>query len=237
MEDNDLPRETEYEGEEQCYENAEDEEKYYENREDGQYSKLHIYSNLKKDKCPIEFGDIPIRDDVRKAAKIICRKLVEKTAAKRINRLKHLKFVCVYYAYGELGIVEQPQDIALMVGITKKEMFKAIQTHSELETGFRPKNIKATPEALLERYCEKLELNDHKSDIINIAKRILAKDLTMNDDRMPQVVAGGFLLYYLKINGIIINDEKPELTASKITYKSVETIKSMYKNIYRIDNS
>ncbi len=212
---------------------------YYYEEGDGDipYSKLHVYNIAKQNRCPIDFNDLPIGTDVIEKCKVICRTLMEKTVSKRINRIKHLKFICVFFAYNDLEIVVQPEDIAIMVGITKKEMFKSIQTHSELETGYRPKNIRATPAALLERYCETLEMMDHKDDIIKMAKKILSKDPMIDDEKMPQVIAGGLLMYYLKINGITIKGEKIENTAASVSHKSAETIKSTCKRIYEIDNS
>ena len=124
------------------------------------------------------------------------------SATKRGNRRKQLVFFCIYNAYNELLLPQDPKQIASVVGIKNSEMTKALSMFSEAQTGYQPPAIHVTAIDLLPKYCDNLGLpSDMITDVLAFAQKILNVDTELKET-FPQKVAAGILLYYATTNGI-----------------------------------
>nr|QBK92644.1 MAG: transcription initiation factor IIB [Pithovirus LCPAC401] len=214
-----------------------DEEHYCEG--DNVYTKSEFSYITTKSRCSVDFDFIKIDDHIREQAKIICIKLTANMSSKRIARVKNLQFISIFFAYQKLGIPVQPLDIVdKFKDMTKQDMLTAFHSYNELETGYRPDNIDVTVENILKIYCDKLDINDMYENVVLVAERVFRKNASIKLKNMVQVTAGAVLLHFLRINGIKFeNKEKLEIIVARLTHKSPETIKSLSKKIFIIDNS
>nr|QBK93745.1 MAG: transcription initiation factor IIB [Pithovirus LCPAC406] len=215
----------------------EDEEHYCE--EDNVYTKNEFSYITAKSRCSVDFDSIKIDDHIKEQAKIICIALTANMLPKRIARVKHLQFISIFFAYQKLGIPVQPLDIVdKFEDMTKQDMLTAFHSYNELETGYRPDNIDVTVEDILKIYCDRLDISNMYKDVVLVTERIFKKDSNIKLKNMVQVAAGALLLHFLKINGVSFESgEKLEVIVARLTHKSPETIKSLSKKIFVIDNS
>lgn len=177
-----------------------------------------------------DMDNIMIPDEIKVKAEEIFGKL--NSATKRGNRRKQLVFFCIYNAYNELLLPQDPKQIASVVGIKNSEMTKALSMFSEAQTGYQPPAIHVTAIDLLPKYCDNLGLpSDMVTDILAFAQKILNVDTELKET-FPQKVAAGILLYYATTNGINLNKKE----YAKMIQLSEVTINSMYKYIARLDN-
>ena len=177
-----------------------------------------------------DMDNIMIPDEIKIKAEEIFGKL--NSATKRGNRRKQLVFFCIYNAYNESLLPQDPKQIAYVVGIKNSEMTKALSMFSEAQTGYQPPAIHVTALDLLPKYCENLGLpTDMINDVLAFAQKVLNLDTELKET-FPQKVAAGILLYYATTNGINLNKKE----YAKMIQLSEVTINSMYKYIARLDN-
>ncbi len=213
-----------------------DEEHYCE--EDNVYTKSEFSYITTKARCSVDFDSIKIDDHIKEQAKIICIALTANMLPKRIAKVKHLQFVSIFFAYQKMGIPVQPLDIVDKLDMSKQDMLTAFHSYSELETGYRPDNIDVTVEDILKIYCDKLDINDMYENVVLVAERVFKKNSYIKLKNMVQVAAAALLLHFLKINGVSFgNGKKLETIVANLAHKSPETIKSLSKKIFIIDNS
>nr|QBK93116.1 MAG: transcription initiation factor IIB [Pithovirus LCPAC403] len=211
--------------------------------DEGFYNDEEIYTKdqfnyiAEKNKCPIDFNSLKIDSKVKEEAKIIYFELIKNSQAKRVTKVNHLKFSCIFYAHQRLGIPVQPRDIASSLGMSGENMKAALRRYNELETGYRPYNIEVTVEDLLKIYCEKLNISEKYEDVLIVSNRVFEKDPHIVATRMKQISAASLLLYFLRINGITFKDKKQETIMADLCYKSEATLKVVAKKIFTIDNS
>ncbi len=204
---------------------------------DNSYNRSELNYIAAKSKCPIDFDLIKIDDQIKEQAKIICLILIEKTISKRII-VKHLKFISIFYAYQKLGIPVEPLDIAFDLDMVKSNMLTAFHTYNEIETGYRPDNINVTINDILKIYCNKLDISEMYNDVIIVANRVFEKNAYIKDTNMVQVAGAALLLHFLKINGVNFKGgEQLKVIVARLAHKSPETIKSLSRKIFIIDNS
>jgi hypothetical protein len=102
---------------------------------------------------------------------------------------------------------------------------------SEVHTGFRPKIKRATPLDALPELCASLELESITEDVLEMAKEIMEKCPSLNEE-FPHKVSAGILSYFMEINGIKIPQE---LFKKKVDFSDV-TIKDIHQRITKIHN-
>ena len=171
---------------------------------------------------------LPILSEVRCRASDIANILNRST--KRGSKLNQLIFISIYYAHLELGISCDVKHLAQLVGIKQTDISKARALYSEVQTGYSPPQKKTTACDLVPKYCEYLRLTpDIVEMFIIFANTVLGKRPEMNE-RFPQNVAAGIVLYFATLNGIIV-DKKQYAEAIKL---SEVTIQNMCKEIEKI---
>lgn len=149
---------------------------------------------------------------------------------RRRNRL-YLHYACVYYAYLELNTPTDPNDLALKIGIDKKEINTALNKYSATKTQYKQKvNLKINPVVcFLKLFCSNLDLtSDQYNEMVYIYNRISDKIETNN----IRLLAGGIISYYCYVNEIKIRNSK----IAKVSNVGEIEMKLMKKDVRKYDN-
>lgn len=196
------------------------------------FSNCHMLTK-KTDKSILpDLDKLNIPDDIRIEAEGVFREL--KTNTKRGRRRRKLLFYCIFVAYTKLGQPKDPKTIADMVGISSTEMTKAFSMCSESQTNYKSPIVHWSPMDFIPEYLEQIGLEmDCLDDVMKLSQNILDKDPDLYES-YPQVVAGGILMYYMTINGVININKK---RFAEVLKKSEMTISKMYKRIAQVHNS
>lgn len=187
-----------------------------------------------------ELNKFKIPDNIKLQADLIYNKL--NLATRRGKRRKQMLFFCIYNAYKELNIPPFPIKIAEIVGLKKNEINKSFSMFSELQTGYKPRNLNLTALDMLPELCKSLGFNDNDIELcISVGKEIIDNDIKNNssnlnerlDQEYPQVVATGILRYFTEINGIDINKKKfaDNVCISDNAIKNIKDKVSMIHNM------
>ena len=120
--------------------------------------------------------------------------------SKKSGKRKKLIFVCVYYAYSNLGSPGDPKTIAGLVGIDTKDINKAFNLiHG---SDYRPEIKFYKPSDFIPEFCRACYLNKKNHvEVLQLAEEIWNKETDLNSS-FPQVVAAAIIMYYLDIHGI-----------------------------------
>jgi transcription initiation factor TFIIIB Brf1 subunit/transcription initiation factor TFIIB len=178
-----------------------------------------------------DLDKIQISDEIKYQAEKIFKQLG--TGTRRGLKRKKLLFYCVYNAYKSLGILEDANTVADLVGIPYSEITKAFSLFSEGKTLYRAPITFRTPIDFIHKYYSEVGLGPESlRPLLDIAEEVLELDPEL-DENYPQVVAAGIIFYYLTINGISVNKEE----FAKLIGKSPMTIAKMSKRISTIHNS
>lgn len=205
----------------------EDTDNYFEDRQElyngtqehPEFTKQHVLvrnkeKNLKGDLMAAGFS----ADIVSKANEIFCNM---ESGLRRGTRRRQLMFYCVHQAHKELGIPEDPTKLALQCGITTAEISKANSMCSPAKTNYRPVQVQQKPEDFISMHLTKLqELNiltfsdSTLEEITNICREVLQKNSVLRDEK-PQTVAAAVVVFYLQMNGIMIDKKRYQEIFSK----------------------
>lgn len=151
----------------------------------------------------------------------------------RAKKLTQLHFFCLHNAYKELGIPHDPKKIAEKLGMSNSEKQKAISAFSEVQTGYRPLQIKSTPLDVIPGFCRDLELSDEiKDNIITFATELIDKHPLLLE-KYPQTAAAGIVKYYLYLSQITVDNN----LFANVVKMSAATVNTTYKAIMRLDCS
>lgn len=195
-----------------------------------EYTNHHAIPKSSDKSILTDLDKLNIPDEVKTEAERIFQRL--ETNTKRGKRRKKLLFYCVFHAYSSLGPSKDPKAIAELVGISSTEMSKAFSMCSESQTNYKPPTAFHSPLEFIPEYLQLIGLDPIcLGSIIDIANDILSKDPELAEN-YPQVVAAGILLYYMTINGVIINKKE----FAKMVRRSEMTISKIYKRISQIHN-
>jgi transcription initiation factor TFIIIB Brf1 subunit/transcription initiation factor TFIIB len=152
---------------------------------------------------------------------------------KRSKKRKLLVFYCIYCAYLELQNPQVPTAIARKIPIEQSEIPKAMALFSEIQTGYRPPDIKITPTHYLKDYCSQLGFTDQTTEmVVNLTNLIMLKDLALKEES-PQKLSAGILQCFMIMNGIQF--KKKEF--AKMFGFSEVTINNIFKKILNIYSS
>jgi transcription initiation factor TFIIIB Brf1 subunit/transcription initiation factor TFIIB len=152
---------------------------------------------------------------------------------KRSKKRKLLVFYCLYCAYLELRNPQVPTAIARKIPIKQSEIPKAMALFSEIQTGYRPPDIKITPIHYLKDYCSQLGFTEETTSmVIDLTDRLMLKDITLKEES-PQKTSAGILQCFMIMNGIQF--KKKEF--AKMFGFSEVTINNIYKKILNIYSS
>lgn len=193
------------------------------------------YNNVvTKTKIPsirLDLEKLNIEVDIRnKAEEIYC--LINSPVRREKKRLMMI-FFCIYYAYQELGIQKDPNDIAFIIGLRKKHISEALKIFGKTDYGQNFVFKKIEPESFIENYFEITNLSQkHINEVKDIMFRILVKDPKLKSEIQPQRFAVAVIIYFLTCNGISFNLSEFE---SKLGI-SFNTINNVIKIITKIDN-
>ena len=151
-----------------------------------------------------ELDSLPFADDIKKEAFEVYKKM--RSAIKRKNNRKYLKFFCIYNAGINLDKIKDAIQLAKIFEIEPNELNKIFKTFSYENTGYKMKPIEISPLKYINDYYKLTDLRmDEIYGVINFSQDILNKDeLNLLAEEFPQVVAAGLIIYYMhKIHGII----------------------------------
>ncbi|QIN54631.1 transcription initiation factor TFIIB protein [Cedratvirus kamchatka] len=173
---------------------------------------------------------IEIPDEIKIEANRVFQSLTISTKRKK-NR-KRMVFFCVYEAYRNLNIVEEPRVIAGLVGLPPNELQKAFSVCSELQTGYSTGIQQKKAEDFIPLILKSLGINIDESEIRDILEQVTEKDPSLNED-FPQTVAAACISYFLEINGLKV----PRADIANIIKRSDMTIQKICKKIVKAHNS
>jgi transcription initiation factor TFIIIB Brf1 subunit/transcription initiation factor TFIIB len=182
--------------------------------------------SINTDLKPLDFPD-----EIKTKANSIFLKM--KCPTKRSKKRKLLVFYCIYCAYLELEIPQVPNAIARKINIPQSEIPKAMALFSEIQTGYRPPEIRITPIHYLRDYCHILGFTPKTTEMVEeLTNTILEKDVSLNDES-PQKTSAGVLQCFMIMNGIEFNKKE----FAKLFGFSEVTINNIYKRILGIYSS
>lgn len=170
--------------------------------------------------------------DVKIEADKIWKKNMKTTKKGRAR--KQFLFACVYQAHLDMGIREDPKNIAERVGLEEGSMSKALTMISPCGKTNITNAIDLIP-----GYAQTAKLDASLiPQIVELGKTIIELDKKQNNkdplsEKYPQRVAAAILLYYMTTNGIRV-DKKIFATQMKL---SEVTISSTYKDVIIIHNN
>jgi transcription initiation factor TFIIIB Brf1 subunit/transcription initiation factor TFIIB len=172
--------------------------------EDGKLSNSDIGSKIKikiiKGIIP-ELEGIPIPNYIISEANEIFLK--NKLSLRKGHRLPHLLFYCIYNAYKNVNEYKVPKDIARLVNLPQTEIAKAsclFDTNTALfESEDRKKDdFFISFIDLIPNYCKTLGITQPTIEEIQKFGRNLEKDNPELDEKFPQNIAVGIILYFKK---------------------------------------
>lgn len=173
--------------------------------------------------------NIEIPDEVKIEANRVFQNLLISTKRKK-NRQRTV-FFCVYNAYINLGMTEEPRVVADLVSLPNNEIHKAFSVCSELQTGYPAAIQQKVALDFVPVILRDLGVDiDHK-DIKEVLAYVMDKDPTLKDD-FPQTVAAASICYVLEINGLKVSRGD----IAKIIKRSDMTIQKIYKKIAKAHN-
>lgn len=179
-----------------------------------------------------EIASFQLPDNVRIQAQEVARRL--KLPIRRGKKRRQLLFYCLYSAYAELNIVQDPVTIAMMVGIERSQIGRALSLFSEAQTGYAPPMHIASAVDFVPRYAEQMGLEAHIiGDLVSIAQAVIERDSELAES-YPQKVAAAIVSYYLSLNNLF------SVSISNLTVLSgfsEPTIKSVVKRVAAVHNS
>lgn len=154
------------------------------------------------------------------------------------KKLPHILFYCVYKAYRQLGESQVPKKIATLVGLPHNEISKAVSMFSSPNANSDSKlNSEGSFSSfvqLIPCYCEDLGINNR--DTITEIQRFGQQLLDMNsdlDEKFPQNIAAGVILYWMSIHGYEIDRKGFQ---AKVQLSDV-TISNAFKLVKSVHNS
>lgn len=178
-----------------------------------------------------EIASFQIPDNVRTQAQEVARRL--KLPIRRGKKRRQLLFYCLYSAYAELNIVQDPVTIATMVGIERSQIGRALSLFSEAQTGYAPPMHTASAVDFVPRYAEQIGLPTRTiGELVSIAQTVIEADSELAES-YPQKVAAAIVSYYLALNNIAISSAN----LTSLSGFSEPTIKSVVKRVACVHNS
>lgn len=196
-------------------------------------------NNEKSIRSELETLDLSL--DVINMADSIFQKMHTRT--RRGQKRKQLIFFCVRSAYDNLKIVKDPYELADICEIDHSEITEAFSMCSPVQTGYTPQIIVYSPvqyiPIIFTRVQNALQAGvkfpeDTLDQIIEIANEIISVDKDGQNsllDEKPQMVAAAIVLYYIEINGIIL-DRKMYKELFNTTYSTITKLKSQVEEAY-----
>ncbi|AYV86157.1 MAG: TFIIB transcription initiation factor [Solumvirus sp.] len=152
---------------------------------------------------------------------------------RRSEKRKMMIFYCIYNAYKEIGIPEDPRNIASTIGIKPTLITKATSLFSNSQTGYEPPNKFHRPNEYLSKICEELGISEQRlPEIDDLTNRVLDNDPGLLEEK-PQKLAAAIINYWLACSGITLDKE----TKMKSAKQSIATIDTLIKKISIADNS
>lgn len=120
-------------------------------------------------------------------------------------------FFCVYVAFLNLGLTEEPRVIAELVSLPKNEIPKSFSLCSELETGLSLPVRQKEAGDFFPVILRDLGIDISVEELEDILSYVVEKDPSLNDC-FPQVLAAGIISFYLDINGLSsLKNEIPKI--------------------------
>ena len=178
-----------------------------------------------------ELEPYSLNEEIKDAALDVYKRIIR--LKRKGQRRKHLQFFCLYTAYNELRIPQDPIALAQLIKMERSDITRALTIFSEVQTGFKsaPPMVK-TPKDLLPVYTHRMELSTELCDeVLNFGDEILKINPELGE-RCPQKIAAAILLYYLGMHGYDIN--KGEYAA--MVGVSEGTLNNACKQVAKVHN-
>src|SRR5581483_10253 len=122
------------------------------------------------------------------------------------QKMNYALFYCIYTAYKELGKCQVPKTVANLVGIQASEISKAISTFSSSgKKNTSPSKDFVSFIELIPAYCIELGIDTETTVQIQEFGRDLQSRFPDLDEKFPQNIAAGMILYFMTIHGVGIN--------------------------------
>lgn len=187
--------------------------------------------DMKKEKTIFkDLAGLPIEDNVRVYANEIFQQLGFVNPRK--SPRKQIMFFCIYQAYKRLHVHKDPNELARMLNMTKKEINSAYRLCSESRTGIKIPIVQVKPSNLLPDFAKRVGLIGDYSDLMYLSDRITEKRPSLLE-KIPQTVAVGILNYYCQTRGI---DVSQSVLSSTFALSEVN-IRDITNIIAEVDNS
>lgn len=125
------------------------------------------------------------------------REISAKLGTFRENKRRLATFYSVYQAYMECRRPIPPEYLRIKMGFSIKELnpSKAMSLFSEVNTGYRPKDIYLTPESYINFYCELCCINN--KDICKI-EELCKKSATLSDKFPPHKIMAAIVTFAIQ---------------------------------------
>ena len=169
-------------------------------------------------------------EEVKERANQIFQKINMLT---RMLRRKGLIFRCVYMAYEELSMPQDPYILGRLMGLNHQQVNQTFTAFNSFQTNYNSDAPEVTALALLPGLCRLFGLeNDRQEDCMRMAKEIVDKSPDL-EENSPKKVAAAILQYYMFINGVKFDKSQ----FSKLVDLSPATISAVYKQVSLAHNS
>lgn len=176
-------------------------------------------------------SELPLDDEIKFKAQEIYSRL-DCGIFRKKNRMRII-FHCVYMAHKELNKKCIPLELSKMFGLKQGDLQKLPEILEE-EIFNNEKDI-STEEITydyLRKFAQELSFTEELTeDLIILTKQIIAKNKILLEEH-PNTLASGFLIYFIKNNGIMLKNKN---ILEKLTNRSITTIEKIYKKIISLD--
>lgn len=179
---------------------------------------------------PKDYIELQISPDLLDLANNISSKF---KGARRNRNLKLLKrkFVSLYLAHLESGMVFDPEVLAKKLKLDPQKISSALTLFSQLQTGYVPNIDQETDPKhpsvdLAQAQARELGLNsDACEEIQNMIETALEINPELNR-RVAKTIAAAAIKVYLQDNGVVINKDKYQqvISVSEATIKDVSSL-------------
>ena len=178
-----------------------------------------------------ELEPYSLSDEIRREALDVYRNIIK--LKRKGQRRKHLQFFCLYTAYNQLKIPQDPLALAQLIKLDRSDITRALSIFSCVQTGYKAApSMYKTPKDLLPVYTSKMQLSDELSaDVLTFGNDILTKNPNLAE-RCPQKIAAAILQYYLGMQGYDI--DKAEYAA--MIGVSEGTLNNACKQVAKVHN-
>lgn len=144
-------------------------------------------------------------------------------------------YMCIRYAHAELGLPCDPQHIARMLNMTRKEINSAETTYNEATTGYAPPEIEDVAEVFIPFHLEKIGVDQSFSkEIIEILGQLLQKEPDLRNANQIHLSAA-IIAYCFRIKRINKKNEETKDLIIRLNCP-VAAVNSLIKRLEAIHN-